>query len=276
MLVDARSNLEMAVSRIALHVMPMLPDWAMKRRDRREPGKHEKEEFEDKLARIMLRLFVKQKEIIEQMLESQEPGRKVTTTINPNLFDDAFEDDNEILAELFRLLTQAEKHGIELFKVGKPEIDYTLVNSRAAQWARDYAYTLVGEINDVTRRTLQQAISAFVETPGMTIGDVMDLLPFDKERASRVAVTEITRAYSEANQQAGRELAKQFPDVRVMKKWYTNMDAIVCDICAPLEGMEVEIDEGFSTEKGEGVMGPPIHPNDRCWIDTYTALAELD
>src|SRR3990167_5072277 len=235
-LLDARSNLEMAVSRIVPIFVHVLPDWAIKRRDKREPGKREKEEFEDKLARIMLRLFHKQKEIIEQRLESQEPGRKVTTTIKPDLFDDAFEDDDEILAELFRLLTQAEKHGIELFKVGKPEIDYTLVNSRAAQWARGYAYTLVGEINDVTRRTLQQAISAFVETPGMTIGDVMDLLPFDKERAFRVAVTEITRAYSEANQQAGRELAKEFPDVRIIKTWFTNNDDRVCEICFPLDG----------------------------------------
>ena len=58
--------------------------------------------------------------------------------------------------------------------------------------------------------------------------------------------------------------------------WRTNQDDLVCLICAPLDGMEVEIDEGFSTEEGEGVDGPPIHPNDRCWLEVTTAFVELD
>lgn len=77
---------------------------------------------------------------------------------------------------------------------------------------------------------------------------------------------------------AGREMREQFPDVRVVKKWYTNEDDRVCDICGPLgDGDWIPIDEGFGVEEGEaGLMEPPAHPNCRCWISTSTALAELD
>ena len=302
---QARANLARAVQAIAdLDWLQYLDAWGfeLKRRhprDHREPGKKEKEAFEDRLAALMRRHWRKQKQAIRERLEWQTPERKALLSpirdgklylIIPDElehkaimapsdidFDDIFEEDEELIADLIRLLSGAALHGVaifeELIKIG---MDYTLVNAKAAEWARKYAGDLIKDIDHTTRDVLRNAISAFVETPGFTIRDVMDMLPFSEERSMSIAVTEITRSYAEANLIAGQELKREFPDVKIIKMWRTNQDDLVCLICAPLDGMEVEIDEGFSTEEGEGVDGPPIHPNDRCWLEVTTALAELD
>ena len=302
---QARANLARAVQAIAdLDWLQYLDAWGfeLKRRhprDHREPGKKEKEQFEDRLAALMRRHWRKQKAAIREKLEWQAPERKellspiqdgklfLVPPVVPEQkaimapsdidFDDAFEDDEELIAELIKLLTGASMHGIALFgqsiDIG---MDYTLVNSKAAEWARKYAGDLIKDIDRTTQDVLRNAISAFVETPGFTIRDVMDMLPFSEERSMSVAVTEITNAYATANQIAGKEMQKEFPDVRVIKIWYTNNDDLVCEICAPLDGQEREIDEGFGVEEGEeGLDGPAAHVNCRCWLETSTALAEL-
>jgi hypothetical protein len=103
---------------------------------------------------------------------------------------------------------------------------------------------------------LRDTISAFVDTPGMTLGQVVDSLPFDRDRAEMVATTEITRAYAEGNMQAGQAMREQFPDVRVVKVWFTSADAMVCPICSPLNGLEVDLDKPFSGT----IDKPPAHP----------------
>ena len=251
----------------------------VKRRDRREPGRREKEQAEEKLAAILQRYWRRQRQAIRERLELLEPGRKATPTLAD--FDDLFGEFMEFdeLADLVNLLQDAARHGIALFgQRSRLQIDWSLTNSRAAEWVRGYAFDLVRGINDITRDVLQGAISTFVETPGFTIGDVMGLLPFDEQRAQMVSVTEITRAYAEATQIAGEDLKKEFPDVRVMKQWFTNEDDLVCvEICEPLNGEEALIDQPFiHPETGEEYDNPPGHPRCRCWSESYTALGELD
>jgi len=105
----------------------------------------------------------------------------------------------------------------------------------------------------------------------MTIGDVMKQLPFDEKRAERVAITEVTRAYAAANKLAGEELAKEFPDLKVIKRWFTNNDGLVCTaICAPLNGKEVDLNAEFAP----GISEPPGHPGCRCWSSVKTELPD--
>lgn len=240
---------------------------AIKRRDKREPGRKEKEEAEERLARLFRRAFRKQKEKVQQWMDTTYFERAEKRL--PEFPDIDFEDDE--YQDLIEEMLKAAKGGVSLFGTGKPIIDYTLTNKEAARWAREYVYDLVKGINDTTRDVLRDAVGAFVDTPGMTISDVMRQLPFDEERAQRVAVTEITRAYAEGEMIAGRELQKEFPGVRIVKIWFTNNDDRVCDICGPLDGVEVELGE-----KWEGDLDqPPAHVNCRCWMETTTALAEL-
>ena len=245
----------------------------LKARDKREPGRKEKMEFEDRLQSIIVRHFGRQRRLIRDILEANAfLQQKATPKIN---FDDIY-DDQDFITRLMRLFQDATKHGISLFgQTSKLQIDWNLTNLRAFEWAKKYTYDLVKMIDDTTRKLLQSAVSQFVNTPGMTIGDVMDMLPFDEQRAQTVAVTEITRAYATANQLAGEDLKKEFPDVRVVKHWFTNNDDRVCDLCGPLDGVEVEVDENFYDPDEYSDGDPPRHVACRCWMNTTTALAEL-
>lgn len=238
------------------------------RRDKREPDRKNKLRFEARLMAAVKRHWKRQAAKIEAQLQMQPRASKadpiwITTS-------DFWEDD-EFASELVILLRNATMRGIDLFSrrvlVG---IDYTGVNTRALRAARDNAYELIKRVDDTTREAVRQAVSAFVETPGMTIRDVMDMLPFDERRAQTVATTEITRAYSNGDRMAGEELAEQFPDVRIIKTWFTNNDDVVCGICGPLDGKTVDFQDLF--DEGNDVAEPPAHVNCRCWMEVGTDI----
>ena len=135
--------------------------------------------------------------------------------------------------------------------------DEAVIAREAVEWARQYAYDLVSQLNRSTLELLQQVISGFLETPGMTIGDLRrELAPaFGERRAQTIAVTETTRAFEQGNQLVQRELERA--GIHRVRQWRTAMDEKVCPLCAPLEGKN-EGDWG-------GLPGPPAHPNCRCW-----------
>ncbi len=261
----ARANLLQSVKKITE---------AMRRRDPREPGRREKEDIEKQMARILRRVLKKQADLAQARLELFYPERKATTTPPINLTAWAW--DEEDFNDLVALLRKAVTGGISIFGIGHPIIDYSLTNIEAAKWARNYAFDLVKNIGETTKQILQEAIDLFVQTPGMTIRDIMDTLPFGESRAMTVAITETTRAYAQGNQMAGEALKKEFPDVRVIKIWFTNNDDRVCDLCGPLEGKEVDIDDTFYDPDEYNDGNPPRHVNCRCWTNTTTALANLE
>lgn len=137
-------------------------------------------------------------------------------------------------------------------------LDWSLINADAANWAREYVYELVTSLDDNTRKLLQSAISEWIEQ-----SEPIDALPdrleaaFGRRRAEMIAVTEVTRAYAEANayiwQKSG--LVKK-------RRWQTAMDERVCPVCGPLHGQETE----WGKEFDGGIMNPPAHPRCRCWV----------
>lgn len=267
----ARDNLLKIVLSIKDLFEDMLPDYAMKRRDRREPGRREKEAAEEALMLFLLRHFRKQaKQVRERMGEVQKAIPSVD-----DIFDDLDEDE---LAELIRLLTKNVRGGVTLFGSATGlAIDYTMTNQQAAEWARLYAGKLIRDIDKTSLDIVRRAVTQFVETPGFTIGDLMDLLPFDEKRALNIAVTEVTRTYAQGQMMAGDEMRAQFPDVNVVKRWFTNNDDLVCELCGPLDGVEVALDENFYDIEDDYQDGnPPLHVNCRCWISTSTALADQE
>jgi len=266
----ARNNLLNAV-RLVVAGLEYIGIPALKGRDHREPGWREKEAIEDRLRSAITRHFAKQRRKVREYLENEYPNRKAL-----DYWDD--EEDEEAIAELMLALQKATRHGIDLFgQRSKLQIDWTMTNTEAAQWAREYVYDLIKYIDKTSREALQDAISQFVETPGMTLRDTMDLLPYDEERAQRIAVTETTRAYSKADQLAGDKLKEAFPDVKIVSTWFTNNDELVCELCGELDGAEVADGETFYDPEPPYEDGyPPRHVGCRCWIDTSTALGEED
>jgi hypothetical protein len=263
----ARDNLQNAI-RLVISALDGIDLPAIKARDRREPDRREKEAAEDVLILFLRRYWRKQEQRLRERLQFVKAAL-------PDV-DDIFEPDDEDMAALARLLTRNVRGGIALFGASTAiDIDYSLTNLQAAEWARKYAGTLIKNIDKTTLEVVRGALNLFVETPGFTIGDLVGMLPYGEQRALNIAVTEITRTYAQGQQMAGEELKEQFPDVRIVKRWFTNNDERVCELCGPLDGVEVELDEPFYEPENEYQDGnPPRHVGCRCFEETSTALAE--
>jgi hypothetical protein len=239
----------------------------LKRRDANEPGREMKEQYEDKLYKLTLRRFRIQKRNIAAHLNHFRPAKKAEVP------DDLFITD-DVERRLMQLFIAASIDGVNLFAINSTiGLDWTLVNTQVADWARTYVPQWLDDLDMVTRKALQSRLATFVETPGYTIADVMsDLVPtLGEDRALRIAVTEITRVFGNSEQIAGEALKKEFPDVRVVKEWFTNMDDRVCPICGPLQNNIVEVSHAFHSIVG-GIMHPPAHVNCRCWMTTNTDI----
>lgn len=231
-----------------------------------EPGRAEKLAAERKLAALFTGYFARLGKQAAAKLRADPPKQKAAREWWD---EDEFWDDADFLDGLLSLITAAVRGGVILLTdMIDLDLDLTATNKEAAAAAREYVYDLVKGITDTSRDALREAVSAFVETPGMTIGDVIAALPFDEQRAALIATTEITRAYATGQAAAGDALKEQYPDVRVVKTWYTNVDDRVCPICGPLHLVSAEMDEDFGGE----FDGPPGHPGCRCWVTYGTRL----
>ena len=138
--------------------------------------------------------------------------------------------------------------------------DPAIINTEALRWAREYSYDLVRGLTDTTRRQLQEAVTSFVQTPGMTIGDIESLIEpaFGPVRAEMIAETEVTRAYSESTNELQRMIQQEVPELEVTRVFRTMADELVCGICGPLEGAP----ESVWAAQYPG--GPPLHVRCRC------------
>lgn len=143
--------------------------------------------------------------------------------------------------------------------------DPAAVNAAALDWARTYTYDLVTGLTETTRKTVSQAVAQFLETPGMTRGELEALLEpaFGPQRAEMIAITEVTRASSEATKQYQQYIAEA--GLQMVRIWNTANDELVCPICGPLNGKpETEWIE-------EHPSGPPAHVRCRCWTTLRVA-----
>jgi hypothetical protein len=133
-------------------------------------------------------------------------------------------------------------------------VDWALIATRAASWARQYSGTLIKGIDATTLEDVRGKVAGYVETPGQTMGDLRESLEvsFSPERANLIAVTEVTGAYAQGEAAVAAE-AKE-AGLEMTPFWQTNKDELVCDQCRPLDGQDIDEDEI-----------PPLHPGCRCW-----------
>jgi SPP1 gp7 family putative phage head morphogenesis protein len=169
---------------------------------------------------------------------------------------------NELMAELRAVMTPAlaaaatQQAVIYAAALNIP-LDIAKVNVAAWAWATSYSYELIKGITDTTQALVSQVTAQFIATPGMTVGDIVAALEptFGPVRAQMIAVTETTRAYSQANR-VTQEMLREM-GIETVLIWQTEKDDKVCDICGPLDGLP-------EPEWG-GVGEPPAHVNCRCW-----------
>lgn len=243
------------------------------RRDPREPGRRQKEASQLLLFKRLRKFWRGQARRIKDAVEAvTPPSRKQAFDYLGQGFWDT--EDDYLQAEVVPILQRMASNGIAIALEGiNLGLDTGPTHQRAAAWARTYGAELVQGINESTKGVVNEAVAAFIETPGMTLGDVAAMLPYDEARAMTIATTETTRAYAEGNMEAVSDLREQWPGVAVTTTWFTNTDELVCEICEPLDGQTVDAEAGvFIGGDGQQYTEPPVHPNCRCWVDVGTDI----
>lgn len=265
-MIDPTATVERIIERLHEETIKAV---ALPPRDTREPGRRRKQVADVRLYNVVERIFKMQNLKLSVWLKARVLSPGLPMPVDWNAVSD------KDMADLSIILQEARQDGIRLFSEQvQTGIDYTTINARAVRAARAYAGDLIKGINKTSLEAVRNVIAAFAETPGMTVGDVIAQLPFDAERASRIAITEITRAYAEGEMEAGKELKDKYPDVQIVKEWFTNNDEKVCDLCGPLEDAgEVEYDhQWFDPDDYSDGQKPPRHVNCRCWMQTRTKI----
>jgi hypothetical protein len=231
-----------------------------KGRDKSEPGRRRKEDYERRLADAVQAY---QRRTAKRIKEADAGQLQLPGMIAR---------DDKFMADVETIISQAAQDGIVLFQVSAPIGINVATGAAVAQaWAQAYARDLAKGIMGTTTAQLAGALQQFASTPGVTVGDVAARLFSPEVNLSRsytIATTEITRAYSEANQIAGRQLAREYPDLKMVKRWATNNDDRVCPLCGPLNQKEIPLSEPYQAG-GKEFAGPPLHPNCRCWLMVY-------
>lgn len=170
---------------------------------------------------------------------------------------DALADELRLLIGPYLVLSVLDSYMAQAALMGVA-YDITLVNIAALRWANLYSYELIKGINATTQKLVSEAISQFIATPGMTIGDIERMLErsFGPVRAEMIAVTETTRAYSQGTTVL-QDLLRQ-SGVDMVRAWKTGADEKVCPVCAPLEG---KTEDEWPDDLKDG---PPAHVKCRC------------
>lgn len=92
-----------------------------------------------------------------------------------------------------------------------------------------------------------------------------------RQRALTIAQTESTFAYNRGAYEGIRQAQQQNLIGTVKKRWSTSGDDSVCDICAALDGVEIDMDGEFAF-KGRVLFAgqkrlPPAHPRCACAVE---------
>ena len=246
-------------------------------RDTRDPARPQKDAAEEALYKLIRRFWKAQQARIEEHIRYHVPfdrAAKSDPLIERLLDADFWGGENALLrAWLIDFLMQSAQESVgandawtrQRFAL---QFDPTLTNADAAKWARQYAGQLARGVNQTTQDSIRQSVANWIETPGATMKDLMDALPFSESRAAIVAVTEVTAAYSEGERLYTQDLQDRYPTLKIVRIWNTNNDERVCPLCEPLNGKAIPVDGGWGANGDndpEGVQGPPLHPRDRCW-----------
>lgn len=178
-----------------------------------------------------------------------------------SLFDSGFweDEDSEFWDDVAEIILGSYALGIDggiaLLPINAQQLaDFDKITAGVSKFARDYRYNWIKGITDTTRKQTQNAIADWIASgsPLSVLEATLEPI-FGAARASRIATTEITRVFAEANHQAWESTGL----VESMQ-FNTSEDDRVCEICEPHDGEHIGIGDIDST--------PPLHVNCRCWL----------
>lgn len=138
------------------------------------------------------------------------------------------------------------------------------VGAMQSQWVDSTIITQAALINATTARVIREKLIEMEEGGHSLAWLESQLLDyFGRERARRIAATEVTRSYV-----WGALSAYLASNVVQEVMWLTANDEMVCKICRPLHGRRVPLGQGF------GLIGyPPAHVQCRCSVVPVVSLS---
>jgi len=148
-----------------------------------------------------------------------------------------------------------------------------LVNTRAANWAKDHAAELVTKISDTTRASLAKVIERGIYE-GWGVDELASQIAadyaFSETRSTLIAQTELAMA-----DVAGNKLAYAASGVVTGMQWQTaneGTDSRTCEECEMNDKAVVPLGpDGEATRPyPSGAYGVPAHPN--CLCDEFPVL----
>ena len=171
-------------------------------------------------------------------------------------------------------------------------VDWDLINQDALAWVlsnpsqvgqgfgNGYANAVLAAMNTTSEQQLTTLVGEWIRN-GLTYNSLIDQMErtvFSRQRASMVAVTEITRAYAAGNQAAWRRsgIIKEM-------RWRTANDERTCPVCSALNGTVVSIEGDFSgalpddqSQARGSFMLPPAHVRCRCIVTPYVRVEGVE
>lgn len=92
------------------------------------------------------------------------------------------------------------------------------------------------------------------------------------QRAERIARTEIAYATNNGQMAVWKDAQAQgLIEANARKVW--TVDGAPCEVCQPMDGLSVPLDEEFLAPNGDSVMAPPLHPSCLCVL---TLIVDAD
>jgi len=242
-----------------------------------DPAGAQKDALERRMIGALVQFWREQAGRIRRAIEPVVPSDRKAAGLTDiwKMLDRAFwtAEERELLAVLLPAMLEGaaggvDAHAAEIEALGLG-VDWTLPHTEAAAWARKYSAELIKGITGTTKDKIRQLVGGWIETPGSTLGDLYSTFQsdygFSERRARLIAITETTRAY------AGGEIAAAaaIEDEGLFtyaKRWQTNNDELVCQICEPLNQKTTDGARGMFDSSVGQVDGPPAHPGCRCWV----------
>lgn len=214
-----------------------------------------------------------------QMLAAIVPAGTTESSITPEMAVNRLQDQRKLLRDaMVSMLLDGAKLGADtgiaqvetLLGVAKAVeitgVNWDLANDAAQQWAIEYTDSILSSLMGTTVRQVGVHVGEWTQN-GLPLEHLVNQLTntvFSRDRAVRIATTEISRSYYEGTLAAYRQ-----SNVVKHVRFNSNFDERVCEICRPLNGVTTKIDEPFRHPNG-GSYTIPAHVLCRCWITPVT------
>lgn len=133
--------------------------------------------------------------------------------------------------------------------------DWALITAEAADWSREQAGKLAGDLTTNTRT----ALTSLLLLAGTVTADDFERRVrglFGPTRAATIAITETTRAVSAAERRTMKLIALALAVAAPVAIHHTAADERVCPYCWPRNDRPIT----------DGIF-PPLHPRCRCWVE---------